>query len=214
MNADSGHVSSKATVSQGLSEPYDASLESVNVPINGIEPVSAPMSTVRVPTTTNAPTELVASDGGDDGHAVPRRKVLFTSETASAAAKVRHAKAREAKLQRDKLVDESRFTARQRLGIALSELSLEDMRTLTRQLAKDAGAGDTKAIHALARLLDQSYGRAVPDVTPPVDDGELSYNAMTEAQRASYRAALMAEREAAKADAEPSSDTSDPRDTV
>lgn len=212
--AASRQVDSKADVSQALTGATDEQTERVNALDSPSEPFSVPVSTVLETTPTDLATESLGDGRDADGPARPSRKVLFNSETARKAALVRHANDRKRKADRDKLVDESRFTARQRLGIALSELTLEDMRLLTRQLAKDAGAGDTKAIHALARLLDQSYGRAVPDVTPEPDDGELSYSAMTEAQRASYRAALMAEREAARAETEPSLDQSDPRNAV
>lgn len=221
MNAENRQPRPQATTSQNVIEAYKASIPdswpfepgSVLVP-TGNDPVSVPLSTVLEPTPTEALTEVVGEDEGSSSAAGTSRRVVFNSETARKAALVRHANARKRKLERDKLVDESRFTARQRLGIALSELTLEDMRVLVKQLSTDAGKGDTKAIHALARLLDQSYGRAVPDSPAPPDGGDLAYSDMTEAQRASYRAALMAEREAAKAEAEPSMDVSDPRGDV
>ena len=99
----------------------------------------------------------------------------------------------------------SHLTARQRMGIALAEMTTDDMRAVVGALLTDAKSGDTKSIHALARLLDQSFGRAgeelVADDRPFVDK---TFEEMTPQERGQYRAELLARIRA-------KNDPSDPR---
>ena len=111
--------------------------------------------------------------------------------------------------ERDQRADEARLTARQRLGIALSELTIEDMRGVIAALVTAAKTGDEKAVHALARLLDQSFGRAQEQVDEVQgDDGPQAWEALSPAQRSTLRAQLLAE---ADEERRATGDPSDPR---
>jgi hypothetical protein len=74
------------------------------------------------------------------------------SRLAAACRSERRAK-REARELEESL---SRLTLRGRLAVVLSELSMADLRAVRDGLLAKAQAGEEKAVHALARLLDQS----------------------------------------------------------
>jgi len=121
----------------------------------------------------------------------------------SGAARRARAAARAARLE------ESRLTTRQRLAIVMSELSLADMRNVRDALLVRAQSGDEKAVNALARLLDQSFGRATP-APNTIEENELAtWEQMTPAQRAAIRADLLRQYEL---DGRSANDASDPRD--
>lgn len=105
-------------------------------------------------------------------------------------------------------VDEARLTARQRLALALSsKLSVADYEAVISKLRDDAKGGDEKAVHALARLHDQAFGRSQPrdDETGSEED---AWESMSPAQRAAWRAKALREIEE---DGKASGDPSDPR---
>ena len=84
---------------------------------------------------------------------------------------------------------------------------------MVQRLATDAAQGDVKSIHALARLLDQSFGRAgQEEPADPRSTDEKPWEEWTEAERASYRQALLAQREREDAERKAAGDSSDPRD--
>ena len=103
---------------------------------------------------------------------------------------------RERKKQRETEAGLANLTARQRLGLGLSKLTQEQLDAVVQRLATDAAAGDTKAVHAIVRLLDQSFGRAgQEEPADPRSTDEKPWEEWTEAERASYRQALLAQRE-------------------
>lgn len=141
-----------------------------------------------------------------------RRGVAFTSESAREARQVRAEK--EAQRKADALREQAlgHLTTRQRLGLALAKVSQSDMDAVVAQLVMDAKRGDVKSIHALARILDQSFGRSGNEQV--ADDRPLdskTFEEMTPAERATYREALLAQLEREKADSSASNDTTDPR---
>lgn len=88
------------------------------------------------------------------------------------------------------------LTSRQRMGIALSELTIDDMRAVRDALLVKAKAGDEKAVNAIARLLDQSYGRAgQEEAVDPTPRDNRPFEQWTAGEKAEYRAALLQERE-------------------
>lgn len=106
-------------------------------------------------------------------------------------------------------------TFRQRIGVALEQATQEELNAAVRSMLAEARKGDSRGIAALARLADQSFGRSageLPDTDKPYD--ELTYQEMSPAQRAAYRAALLAERDRAMQDESASGDVSDPRDST
>lgn len=54
------------------------------------------------------------------------------------------------------------LTVRERLGRALNELTLDDMRSIRNQLMEQAKAGDPDAVRAFTQLLHQAFGPAPP----------------------------------------------------
>jgi hypothetical protein len=83
----------------------------------------------------------------------------------------------------------------------MSEMSLDDRRGVRDALLRDAKTGDTKAIHALARLLDQSFGRAQIEAPADGRDAEdKEWVEMTPAERSAYRAALLEQRDRERAE--------------
>jgi hypothetical protein len=120
---------------------------------------------------------------------------------------------RERKQQREREAALANLTARQRLGLGLSKLTQEQLDAVVQRLATDAAAGDTKAVHAFVRLLDQSFGRAgQEEPADPRSTDEKPWEEWTEAERASYRQALLAQREREDAERQAAGDSSDPRD--
>ena len=120
---------------------------------------------------------------------------------------------RERKQQREREAALANLTARQRLGLGLSKLTQEQLDAVVQRLATDAAAGDTKAVHAIVRLLDQSFGRAgQEEPADPRSTDEKPWEEWTEAERASYRQALLAQREREDAERQAAGDSSDPRD--
>lgn len=128
---------------------------------------------------------------------------LDASEAGKRSAEAR----RQRRANRDAAVDEARLTARQRLGLAMSELTLEDIRAVRDGLLRKAKTGDEKAVHALARLLDQSFGRAQPHEDEGGTELE-AWESMSAGERATARARWLRELEE---DGRPAGDSSDPR---
>ncbi len=133
----------------------------------------------------------------------------FTKESAQAALAARRLKeaARHAEADRERTL--SHLTSRQRIGLGLAKLTQDRIDRIIDRLATEAEAGDTKAIHALARLLDQSFGRSgeekLADDRPFVDK---TFDEMTPQERSLYRQELLKQiRENESA----AGDSSDPR---
>jgi hypothetical protein len=112
---------------------------------------------------------------------------------------------------REQHADEARLTLRQRLGIVLSELTLDELRDVRNALLAEAKRGDEKAVHALARLFDQSFGRSEPQADEKEADGPEIWESMPPAKRAALRAQLL--REAEEEERRATGDPSDPRAT-
>lgn len=163
------------------------------------------MSDGSAATSERPPSEPLTTPEGEEKQveqvASPRRDTRFTPESARKAALRRAEVVRERNERAAEELASQRLTARQRLGLALSKLSQDDLDAVITQLAADAKKGDTKAIHALARLLDQSFGRAVPEAAPSKEEA-LDWAAMSPAQQSAYLAALVHEREQAIAELE------------
>jgi hypothetical protein len=120
---------------------------------------------------------------------------------------------RERKKQRETEAGLANLTARQRLGLSLAKVSQDEMDVVVAALVTRAKNGEEKAIHALARLLDQSFGRAGTEpVAVPRPTTEKPWEEWTEAERASYRQALLAQRKREDAERQAAGDSSDPRD--
>jgi hypothetical protein len=120
---------------------------------------------------------------------------------------------RERKQQREREAELAHLTVRQRLGLAVSKLTQEQLDAVVQRLAADAAAGDAKAVHAFARLLDQSFGKAgFEEQADPRPTAEKPYEEWTEAERAEWRAALLAQRDREDAERRAAGDDTDPRD--
>lgn len=139
--------------------------------------------------------------GEGDGEALPvragkRRGPGFTSESAREARRVRALKDAQRKSEAAEEAKLAHLTSRQRMGIALSELTIDDMRAVRDALLVKAKAGDEKAVNAIARLLDQSYGRAgQEEAVDPTPRDERPFEQWTAGEKAEYRAALLQERD-------------------
>jgi len=129
----------------------------------------------------------------------------FTSESARKARATAAENARRRKLEREEAARSAQLTYRQRLGMAMSQFTQEELNAQIRALHTLAVSGDTKAIHALARLADQAFGRAVAEQpADPRSIEEKDWDELTEAERAVVRRHLIAQ-------AFPADDASDPR---
>lgn len=162
----------------------------------------------------NEGTSMVGGEVGDSG-AEPVERRPDGSLTSYGARMLRQ---RSAASQRERNADAaeearlSHLTARQRLGLSLSKLSQADMDEVVQSLARRAKTGDEKAVNALARLLDQSFGRSGTEpVADPRPTTEKPWEEWTEAEKAQYRSALLAERDRLQAEAEAAGDATDPR---
>ena len=104
------------------------------------------------------------------------------------------------------------LTARQRLGLAVSKLTQEELDAAVHTLAIQAASGDARAIHALARVLDQAFGRAKEEVAPDGRDADQKqWDEMTPAERAAYRVELLRQVREQRTS---SMDSTDPRTTA
>jgi len=134
-------------------------------------------------------------------------EVRFGSITASEAGRRSGEVRARKRAERLAKADEAKLTARQRLAMAAAaELTVDDWRAILRRHAKEAASGDSRAIHALARLYDQAFGKANPTEDESSEVAE--WEAMSPAQRSTYRASLLRELEQ---DGRPMGDESDPR---
>ena len=162
------------------------------------------------PTTTGIPTftDLVQPTEETEGKAGGSKVKFGTRENGIKARQARTLKdaARRATAEHERTL--SHLTARQRLGISIAKVSQADTDAIIANLVARAKSGEDKAIHAYARLLDQSFGRAgeekVADDRPMVDK---TFEEMTSQERSQYRAELLARIRAYN-------DASDPRAVV
>lgn len=115
---------------------------------------------------------------------------------------------REARERRETESQLSKLTLRQRLGLSLSKLSQDQLDGVVSRLATDAAHGDARAVHALARLTDQAFGRATPEEEDAPESTRTALEGMSRAERAVVMARALEEL---RADHEPSKDASDPR---
>lgn len=117
---------------------------------------------------------------------------------------------RERKRQREEAATNRHLTYRQRIGVALSQLTQEQLNTHVQALSNLAAQGDAKSIHALARLSDQAFGRSQPEVQ---DDGrdilEKQWSELTVSEKAALRAEAI---ERIRAHERAAGDSSDPRE--
>ncbi len=117
----------------------------------------------------------------------------WSSAEASEAAKKRWKEHRERQALVTREADIANLTARQRLGLSVSKLTHDQLDAVVQRLAVDAAAGDTKAVHALARLLDQSFGHPQQEQQASDDReaDEKAWHEMSAAEKAAYRAELI-----------------------
>lgn len=100
-------------------------------------------------------------------------------------------------------------TFRQRLGIALSRLTQEELDAAVKAMATEASkGGKPAAMGALARIADQAFGKPLPEEGEDPDAGE-DVRKLSRAQRSALIAQLLEEQEL---DGKPSGDSTDPRD--
>ncbi len=152
-----------------------------------------------------------AAPGGSAG--APRARG-FTSESARRARETRTRKAADRKRAAEEAALTQGLTARQKLGIAVSKLDQAQVDRIVSNLANQAEQGDVKSIHALARILDQSFGRAQEEAAPATGEiWERQWEQWTPAEKASYRAALLEQRERERAEHSAAGDSTDPRTT-
>lgn len=121
----------------------------------------------------------------------------FTSESARAASVRRAEVARERKAAAAAQLAEDRLSSRQRLGLVMSEMTLDQLRIVRNKLVEQAQSGDVKSIHALARLLDQAFGRAKEEAATP-QGADMGWEEMSPAQQSAYLAAILEEQRAAR----------------
>lgn len=179
-----------------------------------IDPPTLEPSRSDLPGSEGEGTNPVGGGGVEVGVVESRRSTVFTSESARAARQVRAEKDSQRRSDAEKAASFGHLTTRQRLGMSLAKVSQDDMDAVIRQLVGDAKRGDTKAIHALARMLDQSFGHAgAEDVADARPLDEKTFLEMTPAERATYRSALVQAYEREQADKRPSDDATDPRST-
>jgi hypothetical protein len=158
-----------------------------------------------------------ALGGGPQVKATERKRTLRGGVDPHEAARLSHASRAERKAQREQAKSEaaataatSALTARQRLGIAVSKLDQSELDAIVKKLSLDAQAGDTRAIHALARILDQSFGRAAEEApTDGKDPLQKEWDTCTPAEKA---AIVAMHKERIRRQAQAANDTSDPRD--
>ena len=112
---------------------------------------------------------------------------LTPSEAGKASAQAR----RERRTQREEAAEIAGLTVRQRLGLSLSKLTQAQLDAVVAGLAEQAAKGDARAVHALARLTDQAFGRSAPAVDE--DEGVEGWDNLTREQRAALRARLTEE---------------------
>ncbi len=179
----------------------------------------------RPPSSATTSTKLQGGDseapkGGESDPAAPEgsagapRARGFTSESARRARETRTQKAADRKRAAEEAALTQGLTARQKLGIGIASLSQERITRIVDNLATQAEAGDVKSIHALARLLDQSFGRAQEEQAPAEGETwERQWSNWTPAEKAQYRAALLEQRSRERAERTATGDESDPRTT-
>ncbi len=117
------------------------------------------------------------------------------------------AKARERRKQAEEDAQNSSMSARIRFGVALSKIPQSELDEVVQVMVREAKAGKTQAIAALARMADQAWGKAQPDVEPPPDP-EGDARSLTREER-SELIAMMQERRRLQEQA--SGEPSDPR---
>jgi hypothetical protein len=139
---------------------------------------------VSAPPPHNVPTETPAER---------IRAHQWNSETARAAGeKGKIAKAAK-KAEREARALDASLTVRQRLGLSVSKLTQDELDAAVHALVVKAATGDARAIHALARVLDQAFGKAGDEApADPRDMDERAWEEWSPAERAQYRAALLA----------------------
>jgi hypothetical protein len=115
-------------------------------------------------------------------HVQPRSRMLNggldPSEMGRRSGEARRAK----KMQRERDASDNALTVRQRIGVALSRLTQEELDTMVRGLAQRGNA------HALARLADQAFGPPQPAEEDRPSDASLAD--LTREQRAALWAWL------------------------
>lgn len=159
-----------------------------------------------------APTTAPAGTGAEIGVAGGPRSTLWTTESAREARRLRTVKERDRKLQAAEEAKLAHLTARQRIGLSLAKVTQGDLDLVVAALVTRAKGGEEKAINALARLLDQSFGKS--GVEAPGDDRDAedkAWSELTPAEKAAYRAGLIAKVQAERAEREAAGDESDPR---
>lgn len=177
----------------------------------GVDPTQvadlAPDLAANLPSTSTTPPETQ----GEETTKMKRGRT-FTDEDRARAALARSEQARRRREAKEQLVSTTGLTSRQRVALALSKVTQEDMDAVINQLVLDAKAGEVKSIHALARLMDQSFGRAREEEAPDGREvAEKQWAEMTPAEKAAIRANLLAEVRAQQAQRQAQGDSSDPR---
>ena len=159
----------------------------------------------RQPSTTPELLESKGKPGGKPGLSGH----VITPEERRKGIEVRIRRNRERKEARERATETAHLTYRQRIGLALSQLSQEELNAHVKALSGLASQGDAKSIHALARLSDQAFGRAqVEAATDGRDTAEKQWDELTPAEKSALRADAIAR---IRAQATAANDDSDPR---
>lgn len=139
-----------------------------------------------------APERAETEENEDAREAAEARKARpFGGLTPAEAAQRRAAKAREARAEREREATLATLTVRQRLGLSLAKLSQAQLDAVVQALADRAAKGEEKAVHALARLSDQAFGKAQPEEEEDTSD----VDKLSRAARAAMLARLLEEEE-------------------
>ena len=121
---------------------------------------------------------------------------------------------RERRAAREREAQLAGLTLKGRLSVALSGLTQSDLDKIVKRHASLAAEGDTKSLHALARLIDATQGRGPAEDAPdPRGGAEKAVEDMTPAERQAAMAVLLRsvreQEEAAGIELDPRADEGD-----
>lgn len=149
---------------------------------------------------SDAPAEASEEEKGAETRSGTLKHGLDAREMALRSAASRRARAAERAAQDA----QAATTFRQRVGIALSRLSQDELDKAVKGLAADGKAASLRALGALA---DQAFGKPAPEEEEQGGDDDV--RALTRAQRSALIAELLREEEEQR---RPSGEAADPRD--
>lgn len=154
-------------------------------------------------------------DAGEDAAATPSPAPQFGGISPQEAARIRWDRERARKAaesQRDEadqaVLDAEAATWREKVGIALAKTAQADIDRMVQRMVRQAGQGEERSVHAVARLATEAFGRV--GQAAPVEEGEETWEGMSREKKAALSARLLREAEEMEANAR-STDPGTPR---